>query len=208
VTDEESESNDNAAKARALKEKVDRLSAVAAGGNGFRYIRTTDADGRRFVTRASTAAVDAMLQEQTKKLTSTDVTRDASEEELVNEASDVESVSPDVGAQERRAKREDLDNQILEAERDRVRQQKGHRSKFFTWAVISISCVFAFNGSIFVWHMIATGGSPADAVIISWMSTSIVEVLGLGYIIARSLFLSASGAANGSQSEQRANGSS
>jgi len=129
-----------------------------------------------------------------------DVTKDTSEEELVDNAVDV---TPESRSADARARSEELQNEILEAERDRVRQQKGHRTAFFFWAVIAISIILIFNSIIFVVHMVATGGEPNDAVIISWMSTSIVEVIGLGYIIARSLFLSPSGGANGSQAAAR-----
>jgi hypothetical protein len=101
-----------------------------------------------------------------------------------------QSPGENTAAQRERAalRSQDLQNDILEAERDRVQQQKGHRTKFFVWAIIAVSAVLIFGGCMFVWHMNATNGKPADVVIVSWMSTSIVEVVGLGYIIARSLF--------------------
>lgn len=134
-----------------------------------------------------------------------DVPRVVSEEALVASAEAVGETDYALLAQAAEARTNDLENEILGAERDRLLQQRGHRSNFFRWAVVAISVVLLFNGGMFLWHMIASGGLPSDVVIISWMSTSIVEVLGLGYIIARSLFQS--GGANGvfySRSDRKA----
>lgn len=167
-----------------------RVGRPISGTNG--YYLTFDNTGKAIRTDASKAKVESLPK---------DVKKETSEADLVDQAV---KVTPESRSADARARSEELQNEILEAERDRVRQQKGHRTGFFFWAIFAISIILIFNCSIFAWHMVETAGKPNDAVIISWMSTSIVEVIGLGYIIARSLFLSPSGAANGSRAAARA----
>ncbi len=121
---------------------------------------------------------------------SADVPRETTEESLVSSAEDVDETDFGTRRRESEADHDVIQNEILEAERDRLVQQGGHRRVFFLWSMSAITAVLLFNGLIFWWYMNASKGLPSEPVLISWMSTSIVEVIGLGYIIARSLFQS------------------
>lgn len=136
-----------------------------------------------------------------------DVPQSTTEEALVAESENADSADVASSRREAVAKAEALSNEILEAERDRLKQQKSHRHAFFIWAVIAISTVLIFGALMFNWHMVATGGKPSEAVMISWMTTSIVEVIGLGYIIARSLFEVRNGSPAVSNADRKAIGS-
>jgi len=131
-----------------------------------------------------------------------DVRRDVSEKGLVDSATPAEDSNYAQQIAQAGAEAEKIKNQILGAERDRLEQQKKQRRVFFYWAIAAITGILIFNSVIFVWHMDATRGRPSDTVIISWITTSIVEVIGLGYIIARSLFkLENSQPANGAKAD-------
>ncbi len=62
------------------------------------------------------------------------------------------------------------------------------RRRFFLWAIIAISGVLTFSAFAFVWYLVAKGSEIDSAVMIAWLSTSLLETLGLGYIIANYLF--------------------
>lgn len=149
------------------------------------------------------------LSTRTSKDLKRDVTKDVSEEGIVESATDADSSDYARQAREAEIATDKIKNEILEAERDRLRQQKTQRRIFFFWAIAAISGILVFNGFVFSWYMDASRGTPSDAVLISWITTSIVEVIGLGYIIARSLFRSQNNEdANGSTADKRSRGSS
>ncbi len=149
------------------------------------------------------------LSTRTSKDLKRDVTKDVSEEAIVESATDADSTDYARQAREAEIATDQIKNQILEAERDRLRQQKTQRRVFFFWAIGAISGILIFNGFVFSWYMDASRGTPSDAVLISWITTSIVEVIGLGYIIARSLFRSQNNEdANGSTADKRSRNSS
>lgn len=85
------------------------------------------------------------------------------------------------------------------------KQVLNQRTVFFYWAVCAISIVLFANTWFFWKHLVATNFVPRSEVMMGWLTTSLIEVIGLGYIIARSLFKNASGTnSNGSNG---ANGS-
>lgn len=135
---------------------------------------------------------------------SADVPREATEESLVSSAEDVDETDFGKRKREAEANNDAIKNQILEAERNRLNQQGGHRRVFFVWSMAAISAVLIFNGVVFWRYVNASNGLPSEAVLISWMSTSIVEVIGLGYIIARSLFQSNNDSPPVSKSDKKA----
>lgn len=99
--------------------------------------------------------------------------------------------------------RADLDAQKLSKRQQALNQ----RTVFFYWAVTSITLVLVANTLFFGLHLNATRWKPEAAVMLGWLTTSLIEVIGLGYIIARSLFKNGNGSdqvkANGSKASQR-----
>jgi hypothetical protein len=95
--------------------------------------------------------------------------------------------------QELQVKATEAEVNLANAEKERIDQQKRHRSWFFYWALAVITLALSGNFALYLWHMHATQGEPEPAIVIAWLSTTLVEVLGLGYIIAHSLFNSEAG---------------
>lgn len=159
------------------------------------------------LSEALTNSFLASLKKATAGELRKDVPKSTSEDALVAASEDADA--PDVVAARREAasRADTLRNEILEAERDRLKQQREHRHAFFIWAVIAISAVLVFGGIMFAWHVAASDGKPSEPVMISWMTTSIVEVIGLGYIIARSLFEVRNGSPAVSNADRKAVGS-
>lgn len=162
---------------------------------------------QKLIRDALTESFLASMKKATAGELRKDVPRSTTEDTLVAASEDADSPELDASRRDAASRADTLRNEILEAERDRLKQQKAHRHAFFIWAVIAISVVLLFGGLMFNWHMVSTGGKPSEAVMISWMTTSIVEVIGLGYIIARSLFEVKNGSPAVSNADRKAVGS-
>lgn len=79
-------------------------------------------------------------------------------------------------------------NDIEKEELRRLRQQHSQRSRFFYWAVITISAVLVMSAIFMLVYFSIRGSEVEAAVMIAWLSSGLVETLGLGYIIANYLF--------------------
>ena len=77
---------------------------------------------------------------------------------------------------------------VQQQEVNRLEQEYDHRRAFFRWALWAISIVLGLSAIMFGWYMIVKGPAIDSAVMVAWLSTTLVETLGLGYIIAHSLF--------------------
>lgn len=86
-----------------------------------------------------------------------------------------------------------INNDIYSAEHERTKQQKRHRTWFFYWSLAVITVVILSSAGKYFWRMKATGGEPEEVVIVGWLTTTLVGVVVLGYIIADSLFQSSNG---------------
>jgi len=117
-----------------------------------------------------------------------DVAKAASETDLVSAAAEIESGDYDSQFRQAAVDSSLIQNQILTEELGRIQQQKNLRRAFFGWTIGLVTMVVLLNGIIMIWHMIATAGLPSDAFLIAWLSTTLVETIGLGYIIANYLF--------------------
>lgn len=83
---------------------------------------------------------------------------------------------------------QETQNDIEKEHLNKLRQQQKQRRAFFVWAMITISSVLLASGLFMAAYMIVKGNETEPAVIIAWLSSGLVETLGLGYIIANYLF--------------------
>jgi hypothetical protein len=77
---------------------------------------------------------------------------------------------------------------LAAAQADKAHQQNQLRQRFFTWARWIVSGALAGNFGIFITYMVSQWNHIADKVMMAWISATVVEVLGLAYIIAKYLF--------------------
>jgi hypothetical protein len=83
---------------------------------------------------------------------------------------------------------EDYDNQLLLAELERLNQQSKLRSKFF-WVASSLASfvILASTAGVGLYVVLA-GANTEPAVLITWMTAVVVELLGILKIIAVYLY--------------------
>ncbi|MGW6376208.1 hypothetical protein ACWFRB_09115 [Rhodococcus sp. NPDC055112] len=74
------------------------------------------------------------------------------------------------------------------AELKKAKQQNKLRKRYFKWAGLTVIGSLVGNFGIFVTYIISQWGSVSDPVMIAWISATVVEVLGIAYIIANYLF--------------------
>lgn len=77
------------------------------------------------------------------------------------------------------------------AERIRVasdRQDVGLRKLLALWSVIAASSMLGINSIAFGFYLWSQWGEVPEAAIIAWLSASLVEVLGIVYVVAAYLF--------------------
>lgn len=74
------------------------------------------------------------------------------------------------------------------AEQKKARQQNRLRKRFFKWAGLTVVGSLFGNFVLFTIFMFWNKGDVADSVMIAWISATVVEVLGIAYIIANYLF--------------------
>lgn len=114
-------------------------------------------------------------------------------DESVAKAADAAVVAPvDAGYEEEfnqhRLTTLEAQADLAKEEVRRVKQQFDQRRHFFGWAVGTISGVLFGSAALMVWYVIVRGPNIEPAVMIAWLSSGLVETLGLGYIIANYLF--------------------
>lgn len=83
---------------------------------------------------------------------------------------------------------EETRNAIEEEHLNKLRQQQRQRRTFFVWAMFAISAVLFASAIFMTAYMLVKGNQTEPTVIIAWLSSGLVETLGLGYIIANYLF--------------------
>lgn len=71
----------------------------------------------------------------------------------------------------------------------RAREQDVSLKKLMAWVAISAVVIQLAVADAFLAHyVLAADAEPSDAVLISWLSASVVEVIGIVAIVARNLF--------------------
>ena len=71
---------------------------------------------------------------------------------------------------------------------ERLKQDNGRRATLVTWTTWIVAATLLGNGGIFITYLVSQWGNVSDAVMIAWLSATVVEVLGLAYIITSDLF--------------------
>lgn len=72
---------------------------------------------------------------------------------------------------------------------DKAEQSNNLREKFFVAAMSGTGVLLTVNVILFCAYMKSEWGHISEAVMLAWISASVVEVLGIIYIIARYLFV-------------------
>jgi hypothetical protein len=70
----------------------------------------------------------------------------------------------------------------------KLRQANRLRKRFYRWTTRVAAAALFLNFAVFGLYMISEWGRLADAVMIAWISATVVEVLGIVAIVARYLF--------------------
>jgi hypothetical protein len=79
-------------------------------------------------------------------------------------------------------------NRVKHAEADKAEQSNTLREKFFYAATGGTGALLAVNVVLFAAYMKSEWNHIADSVMLAWISATVVEVLGIVYIIAKYLF--------------------
>ncbi|WP_314893668.1 hypothetical protein [Rothia mucilaginosa] len=89
-------------------------------------------------------------------------------------------------------KKLDIENKRLELENEQFEANKKERQKMSLWVKWAVSLVLFFSvGGIFTYLLLSflkKEQMPDSAVLITWLSSTVVEVIGIMYVIARYLF--------------------
>lgn len=89
-------------------------------------------------------------------------------------------------------KKLDIENKRLELENEQFEANKVERQKMSIWVKWAVSLVLAFSVvGIFTYLLLSffkKEQMPDSAVLITWLSSTVVEVIGIMYVIARYLF--------------------
>ena len=79
-------------------------------------------------------------------------------------------------------------NRLKHAQAAKAEQSNTLREKFFRAAMIGTAVLLGVNVVLFFLYMLSEWGHIAEAVMVAWISATVVEVLGIVYIIAKYLF--------------------
>lgn len=79
-------------------------------------------------------------------------------------------------------------NRLKHAQAAKAEQSNTLREKFFRWAMIGTGILLGVNVVLFFLYMLSEWGHISEAVMVAWISATVVEVLGIVYIIAKYLF--------------------
>lgn len=86
----------------------------------------------------------------------------------------------------------ELENKRIELENEQFEANKEERQKMSLWVKWAVSLVLFFSvGGIFTYLLLSflkKEQMPDSAVLITWLSSTVVEVIGIMYVIARYLF--------------------
>ncbi|WP_072713759.1 hypothetical protein, partial [Rhodococcus rhodnii] len=83
---------------------------------------------------------------------------------------------------------ERAENEAWAAAAERAKDNNSHRRKLVTWTMWAVSVSLLINAVIFCVYMGSQWGQISDAVMIAWITATVVEVLGIAYIITSDLF--------------------
>lgn len=64
----------------------------------------------------------------------------------------------------------------------------GHRDQLLTWTMWAVPFALMLNFGVFILYMGSNWGDISESVMIAWISATVVEVLGMAFIIASDLF--------------------
>lgn len=82
----------------------------------------------------------------------------------------------------------DLKNEQAKADLTETHDKNGLRKEFFNWAKGAMTASIVINGLGMAAYVVSQWGDLSDGVMVGWFATTIVEVLGIGYIIGNYLF--------------------
>lgn len=63
-----------------------------------------------------------------------------------------------------------------------------HRDQLLTWTMWVVLFTLMLNFGVFILYMGSNWGDSSESVMIAWISATVVEVLGIAFIIASDLF--------------------
>lgn len=78
--------------------------------------------------------------------------------------------------------------ELQKREIERLKQEHGQRKGFFVWAMVVVTATLAGNFTLFGLYIKSQWGQIDTTVMVAWISATVVEVLGIAYIIATHLF--------------------
>lgn len=74
-------------------------------------------------------------------------------------------------------------------ERERQGLETSKLRRAVAWVAIGLVTIqLLASNAFFIWHMMVTSGAPSQPIMLGWMSTSVVEIIGILGIVAHSLF--------------------
>ncbi|WP_309080319.1 hypothetical protein [Zhihengliuella sp.] len=82
----------------------------------------------------------------------------------------------------------DVDKELKAAKANEAHDKNDLRQKFFRWTMWLITGALTVNAVGMFLYLISQWGRLSDTVMVGWFATTLVEVLGLGYVIANYLF--------------------
>ncbi|MGW0043492.1 hypothetical protein [Rhodococcus sp. NPDC003348] len=77
---------------------------------------------------------------------------------------------------------------IRDAEADKADQENLHRERFFGWAIGAVTFTLLGNFGVIGFYFWSQWSDISEPVMLAWISATVVEVLGIAYIIATHLF--------------------
>ncbi|MBT2266338.1 hypothetical protein [Rhodococcus erythropolis] len=78
--------------------------------------------------------------------------------------------------------------QMSQAAADRARHDNNHRNNLVKWTMWVVSVSLIANFGVFGVYMGSQWHEISDSVMIAWISATVIEVLGIAYIITSDLF--------------------
>ncbi|GAB2768296.1 hypothetical protein [Sinomonas soli] len=82
------------------------------------------------------------------------------------------------------------------ARAQQMEQSNELRSPFFIWAMRAAGIIVGLNFGVMSLYIWSQWGHLSDAVMVAWISATVVKILGIVFIIARYLFPTGSGTAD------------
>lgn len=83
---------------------------------------------------------------------------------------------------------QEFDRRSKRAQAERAEQDNDHRKTFVKWVIRAVTGTLAVSVALMVLYVISEWGHIAPQVMVAWFSATVVQTLGLAYVIARYLF--------------------